>query len=106
MRFLEMNEFFLGDYSGRTVITFSHFLPRIDVMPFFIPPEHRRYYAMLGTSLLERQVRTLKPRIHVYGHSHVNNRVVKDDTIYINNAFGYPYEFFICAKKLRSILEI
>jgi predicted phosphodiesterase len=74
------------------IITYSHFLPRIDLMPEFIPSAHRILYPVLGSVQLERQLRKLNPDIHVYGHSHVNRRVKIDDVLYINNAFGYPSE--------------
>jgi predicted phosphodiesterase len=86
-------------------ITFSHFLPRIDLMPRFIPFAKRLIYPVLGTIELERQLRSLKPMIHVYGHSHVNRRVEIDGICYINNAFGYPSETRIAAKRLVCILD-
>lgn len=88
------------------IISFSHFLPRIDIMPFYIPNEKRSLYPVLGTTRLEEQIRKLGSIIHVYGHSHVNHCVMKDNTLYLNNAFGYPYETQITSKKLKCILEI
>jgi Icc-related predicted phosphoesterase len=87
------------------VITFSHFLPRIDVMPEFIPQEKRLVYPVLGAARLDEQVRKLRPKMHVYGHSHVNRRVDIDGVTYINNAFGYPHETRITAKQLLCIHE-
>ncbi len=88
-----------------TIVSFSHFLPRIDLLPFYIPLNKRYLNPVLGTSLLEKQIRDLNPDIHVYGHSHVNVEIRKEHTLYINNAFGYPYEYGITAKKLKCILE-
>jgi predicted phosphodiesterase len=87
------------------IISFSHFLPRIDLLPFYIPASKRYLNPVLGTSLLEQQIRDLNSNIHVYGHSHVNVEIKKEQTLYINNAFGYPYEFGITAKHLKCILE-
>lgn len=42
-------------------------------MPFFIPPKYREIYCVLGSSIIESQIRNLKSNIHVYGHSHVNH---------------------------------
>jgi predicted phosphodiesterase len=86
-----------------TVITFSHFLPRIDVMPNYIPEDKRMLYPVLGSSLLDQQLRHLGSTLHVYGHSHVNRRVVIDGITYINNAFGYPHETRITAKQLLCV---
>ena len=86
-----------------TVISFSHFLPRIDVMPHYIPERHRIVYPVLGSDTLEQQVRLLRSNIHVYGHSHVNRHIEIDGVTYINNAFGYPSETRIAAKRLLCI---
>lgn len=88
---------------GYFTISFSHFLPRIDVMPSFIPPAHRRIYPVLGSNRLEGLIRAIGPDIHVYGHSHVNQDVLIDGINYINNAFAYPHEEHIAAKALRCI---
>jgi predicted phosphodiesterase len=87
------------------VITYSHFLPRIDVMPWFIPGASRLLYPILGSAGLDRQLRKLNATMHVYGHSHVNRHLQIDGVIYINNAFGYPSETRIAAKRLKCIYE-
>ena len=87
------------------VITFSHFLPRIDVMPAFIPEAGRILYPILGCTRLDGQLRRLRSKIHVYGHSHVNRHVKIDGVTYINNAFGYPSETRLTAKSLMCIQE-
>ncbi|MEJ2612344.1 MAG: metallophosphoesterase [Candidatus Thiodiazotropha sp.] len=92
--------------SSRHVITFSHFLPRIDVMPNYIPHRFRDIYPVLGSPLLDQQIRSLQSKIHIYGHSHVNHKTVIDGIQYINNAFGYPSEARITAKSLLEVAEI
>lgn len=90
---------------GDTVITYSHFLPRIDLMPGYVPHAQRMLYPILGSGLLERQLRRLNPHLHVYGHSHLNRQVRLDGLLYINNAFGYPNETLTTAKRLMCIHE-
>jgi hypothetical protein len=90
-------------WHGGTLISFSHFLPRIDLMPNYIPRAQRWLYPVLGSVTLEHQLRAMKSTIHVYGHSHVNRRVEIDSVTYINNAFGYPGETRIAAKQLRCV---
>lgn len=85
------------------VVTCSHFLPRIDVMPDWIAAEGRMLYPVLGSRRIEARLRRLGARIHVYGHSHVNRDVLIDDVRYVNNAFGYPGETRIAAKRLLQI---
>jgi predicted phosphodiesterase len=89
--------------ANNIVISFSHFLPRIDVMPLYIPARHRIVYPVLGSDALEQQIRLHRSDIHVYGHSHVNRRIEIDGITYINNAFGYPSETRIAAKRLLCI---
>lgn len=100
--FLQINEPTLVAFEG-TVVTFSHFLPRIDLMPAFVSPAHRILYPVLGTSRLELQVRKIRPSIHVYGHSHVNQRISLDGITYVNNALGYPHEKHRAVKQLMCI---
>lgn len=91
--------------ASNKVITYSHFLPRLDLMPEYIPSAQRILYPVLGSVQLERQLRKLSPVIHVYGHSHVNRQVMIDGVLYINNAFGYPSEARITSKQLICIYE-
>jgi predicted phosphodiesterase len=102
--FFELNEAVLTERAP-TLISFSHFLPRIDLMPGYIPQRSRLLYPVLGSTRLELQIRRLKPAIHVYGHSHVNRRVRLDDTVYINNALGYPHEGQIASRRLTCVYE-
>jgi predicted phosphodiesterase len=89
----------------KKIITFSHFLPRIDLIPSGASRYVRELYPVLGSALIEKQLRFLKSNIHVYGHSHLNRSVVLDGVLYINNAFGYPYETRIASKRLLCIHE-
>lgn len=99
--FLALNETFTPN--GGKVITYSHFLPRLDLMPAYIPCVSRQLYPVLGSAGLDRELRALKSSLHVYGHSHVNRQVTIDGVKYVNNAFGYPNETFIASKRLVCI---
>ena len=74
-------------------------------MPSYIPRSLRYIYPVLGSNLLEKQVRILNPDMHIYGHSHVNRNVTVDGIQYINNAYGYPSEERIASKALLCIYE-
>lgn len=87
------------------VITYSHFLPRIDLMPGFIPAAKKLLYPVMGSAQMDLQLRRFNPGIHVYGHSHVNRQMKIDGVLYINNAFGYPGETRIASKRLMCIHE-
>jgi predicted phosphodiesterase len=97
----------LAPATAAKVITFSHFVPRLDLITGCWPYQSRPLLApVLGSTLLEQQLRNLKSATHVYGHSHVNREVRLDGVRYINSAFGYPYETGIAAKRMLPIDEI
>ncbi len=102
--FLAMNTDRLG-VSNDKVISFSHFMPRIDLMPERIPEKRKIVYPVLGSESLGKQVSQLNPDIHIYGHSHVNRNIEVDDICYVNNAFAYPSEENISRKKLYCVLN-
>ena len=91
--------------AGPRVITFSHFLPRIDLMPEYIPARHKQLYPVLGSTRLERQLRAWHPMTHLYGHSHVNQSRVFDGIRYVNNALGYPGEARMTSRRLLCVYE-
>lgn len=102
--FLSMNVDRL-DERNDCVISVSHFLPRLDVMPARIPERRRRVYPVLGSERLGVQIERLQPDLHVYGHSHVNQTVRLGGVQYVNNAFAYPDEERIARKRLLCIWD-
>ncbi|MEY4562247.1 MAG: hypothetical protein RLZZ618_1524 [Pseudomonadota bacterium] len=104
-RFLGMNHHVRRSIDD-TIISFSHFLPRVDVMPVGLPDAVRALFPVMGSARLDVQVRQLGSAIHVYGHSHLNRRLLLDGTLYVNNAFAYPRETRIAAKALACIHEV
>ncbi|WNO11147.1 metallophosphoesterase [Teredinibacter sp. KSP-S5-2] len=107
----KITEFFLEqncDYlmpSAVDVISFSHFLPRLDIMPSFIPKKHRMVYPVLGCERLDAQLRRAGSKIHIYGHSHVNRNVTIGGVRYINSAYGYPAETSISTRSLFCVKD-
>jgi predicted phosphohydrolase len=89
--FLDMNEANIPRPEG-PVISFSHFLPRRDLLP---PREFLRFKSLprvSGCAPLDGQIRRLKSVVHVFGHSHINTDRVIDGVRYVNNALRYPRE--------------
>ncbi|MBV9775286.1 MAG: metallophosphoesterase [Gemmatimonadetes bacterium] len=87
--FLEMNRAHLREYDA-PVLSFSHFLPRRDLLP---PAKYLRFRGLplvAGCAGLDAQVRALGARIHVFGHSHINADREIEGVRYVQNALRYP----------------
>jgi predicted phosphodiesterase len=89
----------------RQLITFSHFLPRLEL----VPRDPRRgaidLRPVMGAARLDTQLRALGSEIHVYGHSHVSRVINIDGVTYVNNALGYPRERAFGARQLKCVHE-
>ncbi|CAE7696106.1 unnamed protein product [Symbiodinium sp. CCMP2456] len=78
--------------SDEALVTFSHFLPRIELSL------EKRYLALpclpkaSGSNYLRKRVEELKPEIHVFGHTHFGWDAVHDGVRYVQAALGYPHE--------------
>jgi Icc-related predicted phosphoesterase len=100
--FLSMNQL-QGVSPRQPIVSYSHFVPREDLLP----AEHSRtgfLRPVLGSTSIEKQIRTLGSRVHVYGHYHVNGSNTRDHVTYVNNALGYPREYWT-ARKLACIFQ-
>lgn len=89
--FMKLNLPNIKRYDG-PVISFSHFLPRIELLP---SKEHLIFKGLpkvAGSRLLEKQIRELQSVTHVFGHSHINRDCVIDGVRYVQNALRYPRE--------------
>jgi hypothetical protein len=86
------------------VITFSHFLPRRELMrsanlgagalrlPDPVRRRAARFSLIAGCSALDGQVRGLGARLHVYGHQHRNRRRWLEGVEYRSCCLGHPHE--------------
>jgi len=102
----DIDEGFADDASERDApmrISCSHFLPRAELLPAFVPDSVRLLLPVLGSSRIEARLRRWGAPLHVYGHSHLNRDVTLDGVRYVNNAFGYPGETRIAARALKCI---
>jgi len=74
------------------VISFSHFVPRRDLLPpkefLFIPFLTK----VSGALEIEKQLRQINSTIHVFGHTHIQCHNTKDGVYYVQNALAYPRE--------------
>ncbi len=99
--FLDMNEPHIHRDYDAPVVSFSHFLPRKELMfrPAGASPPVRfrrasrfNFSRVAGSARLESQIRALGSVLHVYGHQHRNRDRVIDGVRYVSNCLGYPPE--------------
>ncbi len=83
---------------GAAVISFSHFLPRREMI--FSGKTYRgtdprpafNFSRYAGSLEIERQLRRLGSTVHVYGHQHRNRRRRIDGVVYLSHCLGYGPE--------------
>jgi len=107
--FLQLNEPHLQRRYDAPVISFSHFLPRSELI-FPSPAELARlkmalikahgklrappinFSRVAGSRGLEAQIRRLGSTLHVYGHQHRNRARRIEGVWYVSHCLGYPQE--------------
>ena len=102
--FLRLNEPHLQAYDA-PVVTFSHFLPREDLLP---PKEYLRISWLGSVSVcaaLDEQIRKLESIAHVCGHTHTTVDRVIDGVRYVQNAVRYPKERTATSVPVKLIWE-
>lgn len=103
--FLQLNERHLTRSYDAPIISFSHFLPRSELI--YSTQEERRgagittmrdphptfnFSRVAGSTGIDDQIRRLGATIHIYGHQHRNRNRVIDGVQYISHCLGYPRE--------------
>jgi hypothetical protein len=102
--FLARNEPLLAAAYDAPVISFSHFLPRAELIfgtveelramgiPLVDPQPKFNFSRVAGSRGLDRQIRRLGSALHVYGHQHRNRVRQIDGVTYVSHCLGYPRE--------------
>lgn len=94
-----------SDQATQRVVTMSHFMPRLDLLPSRVPSDFDYLHPVLGNTRLDTRLRALGSTLHVYGHSHINRHLVVDGVTYVNNALGYPSETRLSRRQLLCVAE-
>ena len=75
------------------VISFSHFVPRRELIP------EKRFLAhgglipkISGSDYLYKQIQRLQPDVHIFGHTHIPIDITLDGVRYVQWALGGPRE--------------
>jgi len=88
------------------VISYSHFLPRPDLMPPRARWGYRSFICdAVGSRLLEKQIRQLNSKLHIFGHTHINWDAYHDGIHYVQNAVRYPNERVYWRSRVDEIQE-
>jgi hypothetical protein len=99
--FLSLNERAFHQVYDAPVITFSHFLPRQELLwdqpsdrerPLSASQKGFNFSRVAGDARLDAHIRILGAVMHVYGHQHRNRRREIDGVAYLSHCLGYPYE--------------
>ncbi len=108
--FHDLNEARTGALDETSRISFSHFMPRADLMfpsPDEVPAlrpdplaRHFNFSRVAGSTLIEAQIRRLRPQVHVYGHQHRNRCRREQGIWYVSNCLGYREE-----RERRSVIN-
>lgn len=89
--FIGLNRPHIKQYD-RPVISFSHFVPRIELIPHPSVLFFKSLPMVSGSKKIEEQIRHLGSIVHLFGHTHINRDMTIDGVRYLQNALRYPRE--------------
>ncbi len=101
--FAALNERFLTWNYDAPVISFSHFLPRqelifsrplaqLEQMKLQDPHPEFNFSRVAGSTRILHQIERLGSQVHLYGHQHRNRVRELDGVTYVSHCMGYPRE--------------
>jgi hypothetical protein len=80
--FSELNASALSyDFKGRSIVSFSHFVPDPRLCPGVCPG----LIPILCAPKLLDHLEILKPTVHIFGHSHINVDIILDNVRFVQN---------------------
>lgn len=77
------------------VITFSHFVPRADLIPAIERLKFKELMDVAVSEGLDAQIREAESCVHVFGHTHIPCNRVIEGVRYVQQPLGYPGEPWI-----------
>ncbi len=90
--FEQLNRPALRTPPGRRVLSFSHFVPRPELIPPLEGLRFKELPRVSGTLRLDRQLRAAGSRLHLFGHTHIAWDAVIDGVRYVQRPLAYPHE--------------
>lgn len=77
------------------VVTFSHFVPRTDLLPAMDKLKFKELVDVSISESLDIQIREAGTSLHVFGHTHIPCNREIDGVRYVQQPLGYPGEPWI-----------
>lgn len=74
------------------VVSFSHFLPRRELLGFVARSLRPTLEMVVGDTELGQQIEQLDSEVHVYGHTHINDERTIGRIRYVQHSLGHPGE--------------
>lgn len=102
--FLSLNEANIKRYDA-PVISFSHFLPRRELLPNLKFLRFKSLPSVVGCTGLDEQIRAIGSHLHVFGHSHIRCDRVIEGIRYVQYSLRYPGERFFSSCPVKIISE-
>eukprot|EP01119_Soliformovum_irregulare_P022282 TRINITY_DN7596_c1_g1_i2.p1 TRINITY_DN7596_c1_g1~~TRINITY_DN7596_c1_g1_i2.p1 ORF type:complete len:235 (-),score=51.59 TRINITY_DN7596_c1_g1_i2:21-725(-) len=87
------------------VISFSHFLPRKELLPSSMFLKDKTLPRVVGFDGLEDQIRSIESDIHCCGHTHINVDQKHGGIRYVQHALGHPNERKLWWRKMEASYE-
>merc|ERR1712113_48907 len=75
-----------------TIISFSHFLPRQELIPEKKMLFEKNLPKAVGSDFLMHRINSLQPNIHIFGHTHFSWDCVLEGVRYVQWPLAYPHE--------------
>lgn len=91
---------------GLPLVTFSHFLPRADLLPATERLSFKELVDVAICTPLDAQLRQAESSVHVFGHTHIQSDVVIDGVRYVQHALGYPKESWAAAVRRGGLKQV
>ena len=104
-KMLDMNKERVHKYDA-PVITFSHFVPRREMVPNASVLMFKGLPLVAGDVNIDRQIRACGAHTHVFGHTHINWEKTIDNVRYVQHALRYPRERTMFGRKPFALEQV
>jgi len=90
--------------ASEKVLSFSHFIPRKELLPPTDSLLFKGLPAVAGNILIDQYIRSIGAKIHISGHAHLDLDLCIDGIRYLQHPLKYPHEQTLDGK--RDLLKI